>query len=236
MKTRREAVSTGLATIGLTLASHASALAKKSSDVGKSPSMMQENPDSHGAQTSRIPIICLEEHVHDPIVASAVKDALTAELPYFAGIGSRYRDDPSKQPADRPRLTFIPDSIKTAAAPMSDRIQAMDAVGIDYQVISLSNLPQLAAREKVVDLVRGSNDRLAEAVARYPDRFSAFFSLPWQNPDAAIREAERCVKELNLPATMLSGRPEGKIFIDDPRFDPVLERSDDLTIWDSQVG
>lgn len=173
-------------------------------------------------------IICLEEHVHDPVVASAVKDAFIAEVPYVMDIGRRYQDDPDREPADRPRLTFLPKTMKTAAEPLSNRIPEMDKAAIDYQVISLSNEPQLAAGGDAVDLVRGANDRLAQAVAQYPDRFSAFFTLPWQDTDAAVREAERCVRDLKLPATMLIGRPGGEAFIDDPRFEPVLAKLAEL--------
>lgn len=167
-------------------------------------------------------IICLEEHVSAPVVAEAVKKAIATEAPYMMDIGSRFRDAPDREPADRPRLTFIGETVKTAAAPLSSRIPAVDAARIDCQVISLSNEPQLAAKSGAADLVRGANDRIAETIARHPDRFSAFFTLPWQDPDAAVREAERCVRELKLPATLLTGRPEGHAFIDDARFEPVL--------------
>lgn len=173
-------------------------------------------------------IICLEEHVHDPFVAAAVKEAFIAEAPYVMDIGRRHRDDPARYPADRPRLTFIPDSMKTAAQPLATRLPAMDAAGIDRQVISLSNELQLAPRGQAADVARGVNDRLADAVAKHPTRFSAFFSLPWQDPEAAVREAERCVRDLKLPATLLTGRPDGEAFIDDARFEPILARLAEL--------
>ena len=173
-------------------------------------------------------IICLEEHIQDVVVASAVKDAFAAEVPYMRGLGSRFRDDPSREPADRPRLTFIPDSMKTAAMPLSARLLEMDRNAIDFQVLSLSNEPQLAAQGDAIELVRAANNRLAQAVAVYPNRFSAFFTLPWQNPEAAVREAERCVKQLKLPATLLTGRPMAEHFIDDARFEPVLAKLAEL--------
>ncbi len=213
MKTRREALSAGAAILGLPLAARATA----SQTVGAD------------AEGSRMRIVCFEEHIHDPIVASAIQETLAAEIPYFfEGIGERYRDDPSQLPADRPRLTFIPESMKTAAAPLSHRIPVMDDAGIDVQVVSITNQPQLAAQGDALDLTRAANDRLAAAIAQHPDRFSAFFTLPWQDPDAAVREAERCVRDLKLPATMLSGRPTLDQFIDDARFEPVLAKLAEL--------
>jgi hypothetical protein len=177
---------------------------------------------------SRLRIICLEEHVADPIVAAAVKDAFLAEVPYVRDIGSRYQEDPDREPQDRPRLTFLPKTMQFATQPLSHRLPEMDKAGIDYQVISLSNEPQLAPAAIASDLVRGVNDRLAEAVAKHPKRFSAFFSLPWQDPEAAVREAERCVRELKLPATMIIGRPAAHLFLDDKRFEPVLAKLAEL--------
>ena len=173
-------------------------------------------------------IICLEEHFSDMAVSAAVRNAHTAEAPYLMDLGTRYQDDPDLEPADRPRLTFIPKTIKNSAEPLPRRIPVMDAAGIDFQVISLSNQPQLAPKGEAADLARGANDRLAAAVAEHPDRFSAYFTLPWQDPDAAVSEAERCVRELKLPATMLTGRPDGNVFIDDPRFEPVLAKLAEL--------
>lgn len=173
-------------------------------------------------------IICLEEHVGDPVIASAVEDATAAQMPYAVDIGSRYLDDPSREPADRPRVISLQDSLKMLDEPLSARTLAMDEAGIDYHVLSLSSEPQLATQGDAAELVRGANDRLAEAVAKHPDRFSAFFTLPWQDPDEAVREAERCVLELRLPGTLLTGRPDGEHFIDDARFEPVLAKLAEL--------
>ena len=169
-----------------------------------------------------MPIICLEEHVNDPVVAQATVAEFAASVPYFQGLGSRYRENPAHFATDRPSLTFVPDSIRIASGPMTSRIAAMDEAGIDMQVISLSNSAQLARGASGIELIRSANDRLADAARAYPSRISAFFSLPWWDPDAAAREVERCVTELGLPATMLNGRPDGDSFLDDPRFDAVL--------------
>lgn len=167
-------------------------------------------------------IVCLEEHVSDPAIAAAAAPAFGAEVPYMQGIGSRYRDDPDREPKDRPRLTFLGDTMKMAMEPLANRLPAMDAAGIDGQVVSLSNAPQFIPLDGAAAMIRAANDRLAASVAAHPGRFSAFFTLPWQDPAAAVREAERCVRELKLTATLLTGRPQGGAFLDDPRFESVL--------------
>ena len=45
---------------------------------------------------------------------------------------------------------------------------------------------------------------------------------------AAVREAERCVRDLKLTATLLTGRPGPGVFIDDPRFEPILAKLAEL--------
>lgn len=193
--------------------------------VGESPALATKpGQPATGGQRPRLPIICLEEHINDPAIAQATMPAFAEQLPYFSGLGSRYREDPAGYDPSRPSLTFVPASIRTASALLSERLTAMDAAGIDMQVLSLSNAPQIAPAALAGDLIRASNDRLAEAAARHPGRFSGFFALPWQDPAAAVREAERCVRDLKLPGTLISGRPDGDSFLDDPRFDEVLAR------------
>ncbi len=173
-------------------------------------------------------IICLEEHISDPVVVAAIKDASMAQAPCVADVGSVYQDDPEREPPDRPRLMFLPKAMKAATEPLSARVSVMDKAALDFQVVSLSNAPQLAAKDAAADLVRGANDRLAASIATHPDRFSAFFTLPWQDPEAAVDEAERCVRKLKLPATLLTGRPSDEHFIDHPRFEPILAKLAEL--------
>ena len=49
-----------------------------------------------------------------------------------------------------------------------------------------------------VPLARRANDRLAETVARHPDRFAAFAALPTADPRAAADELERTVTQARL--------------------------------------
>jgi 2,3-dihydroxybenzoate decarboxylase len=82
---------------------------------------------------------------------------------------------------------------------------------------------------KAVELAVGANDRLAEAVARHPDRFAGFAALPTPNPAAAAEELERCVRELGFKGAMIHGRSQGA-FHDDQRFDPIFERAEALDV------
>src|SRR4029453_3394372 len=72
------------------------------------------------------------------------------------------------------------------------RIADMDAAGIDVQVLSLTSpgVEQLDATEAVA-LAREANDRLADALPRYPSRFAGFAAFPTMAPDVAASEMER---------------------------------------------
>lgn len=49
-----------------------------------------------------------------------------------------------------------------------------------------------------LDIAKFLNDDLAASVAKHPDRFIGLGTLPLQDPDAAIKELERCIKELGF--------------------------------------
>ena len=105
----------------------------------------------------------------------------------------------------------------------ADRLQHMDAMGIDVQVLSYTSagLPAIPAAE-AVPLAREINDQLATAIAAHPDRFAGFATLPTPDPEAAALELERAVSKLGLKGAMISGRTNG-LFLDDPAFRPILE-------------
>jgi 2,3-dihydroxybenzoate decarboxylase len=72
-------------------------------------------------------------------------------------------------------------------------------------------------------VARRSNDILAEHVSRHPTRLGGFAALPMQDPEAAARELERCVKQLGFHGFMVNGfsqvgAAETVVYYDDPRF------------------
>jgi predicted TIM-barrel fold metal-dependent hydrolase len=102
------------------------------------------------------------------------------------------------------------------------RIEAMDAAGIDMQILSIAppgtqGLPVAEA----VALSREANDRAADAVRRYPTRLRALMTLPTPNPDAAVAELERHAGTLGHVGIMSYGR-SGERPLDDPAFDELL--------------
>ena len=70
-----------------------------------------------------------------------------------------------------------------------ERIALMDETGLDVQVLSLTTPGLHELGPESVDLARRVNDAVAEAeaVARHPDRFQAFATLPVSAPEAAAQ-------------------------------------------------
>jgi aminocarboxymuconate-semialdehyde decarboxylase len=104
---------------------------------------------------------------------------------------------------------------------LARRLEAMDAAGIDVQVLSPNPLTYFShvEAEWAVPFCQRHNDELAALVARAPDRLQGFAQLPMQDPPRARAELERAVGELGLLAPYLGtdlGRP-----LDDPAFDEV---------------
>ena len=174
-------------------------------------------------------IICVEEHTSDLDLFKAGKPKQEAIAKYFTEVGPSFNG--SLDDGDDQLPKTIDFQISTKLLPDRDggRLALMDKHGIDVQILSYSNPSQDAPAEVQVQLTREANDRLAEAVRAHPSRFRGFACLPWAHPAAAAEELERAVKELGLVGTLLPGRP-GDTFLDDPRYDPILAKLDELRV------
>lgn len=111
------------------------------------------------------------------------------------------------------------------------RLRAMDAAGVDVQILSaaLGNLVQALKPVRALKISRALNDRLAAAVAAHPDRFRAFASLPMSDPMAAATELRRAVGELGHVGAMIHG-PTNGTFLDDASVGCVLAEAAELGV------
>jgi hypothetical protein len=108
------------------------------------------------------------------------------------------------------------------------RIADMDAAGIDYQVLSLvvCGVEMLEA-DQAIAIAHDTNEQLAAAMRSYPTRFGGFAALALQDPAKAAIELEYCVNRLGFAGALINGMTAG-VFLDDPRFTPVLEAAESL--------
>jgi aminocarboxymuconate-semialdehyde decarboxylase len=80
------------------------------------------------------------------------------------------------------------------------RLKDMDRMGIDIQAVSPAPNQTYYWTEPGMgaDLARAVNERLAEIVARHPDRFVALGTVPLQDVSLAVAELEHCVRKLGM--------------------------------------
>ncbi len=102
------------------------------------------------------------------------------------------------------------------------RLKSMDDAGITLQVLSHAGPnADLVPGPGGVAMARETNDYLAAAIARHPDRFKGFAMLPLQSPEACGVELKRAVKELGFLGALVNGTTEGR-FLDHPSYDGLM--------------
>ena len=96
------------------------------------------------------------------------------------------------------------------------RIADMDRMGIDIQAVCPAPQQTYYWTEPGLGLEvsRMINDRLAQIVATWPDRFVALGTVPLQNVELAVAELERCVKRLGLRGVEINPNVAGRELTD----------------------
>ncbi len=148
------------------------------------------------------------------------------------------RDTPSefsfaKDPTGRTIITHRGARFFGVTAPMSDpnkRLEDMDSVGIDVEVISLSTPNIFFADEtRQPEVARILNDAYAELIAKHPNRFKGFASIPMDAPDAALDELHRAIDELKLNGVVLLSNIKGRA-LTSPASRPFFEEANRMNL------
>jgi len=109
------------------------------------------------------------------------------------------------------------------------RTKEMDMTEVGVQV--LSTIPVLfnywAKPEHGLETSRFFNDHMAKCVDHHPTRFIGLGTVPMQDIDTAIREMERCVKELKMPGLEI-GSNINKKNLGDAEFEPFWQAAEEL--------
>jgi predicted TIM-barrel fold metal-dependent hydrolase len=144
-------------------------------------------------------------------------DRMVEQVPQFANMAKRVSEVP-------------------ALVDLGARFRVMDQFENYVQILSLPGSPPLevlVGPERTPELTKIANDGMAELVDKHRDRFPGFIaSLPMNNPDAAIEEVDRVIRELKAVGvqmfTNVNGRP-----LDLPEYRLLFEKMAgyDLPIW-----
>lgn len=109
------------------------------------------------------------------------------------------------------------------------RLKEMDATDVTVQV--LSTIPVLfnywAKAKDGLETSRFFNDHIADTVSKNPGRFIGIGTVPMQDIDLAIKEMERCVKELKMPGLEIGSNING-VNLNDSTFFPFYEAAEKL--------
>jgi 2,3-dihydroxybenzoate decarboxylase len=126
-----------------------------------------------------------------------------------------------------PRPKFIIDRLQELGQP---RIDDMNASGVDKQILSLTSPGvQVFDAATAVSVAISSNDQLAEAIRKHPDRYAGLAAVAPQNPKEGAKELERGVRQLGLKGAILNSHTLGE-YLDDPKFWDIFAAAEALDV------
>lgn len=114
---------------------------------------------------------------------------------------------------------------------LSKRIKEMDEVGLDLQLVCqgagvyADQLPT----EEALDIVKQSNDILAQRVAPYRDRLMGVTALSLKNIVASVGEIERTATQ-GFRAVLLYPHVAGEMMVDTVAMDPIFAKISELNL------
>jgi predicted TIM-barrel fold metal-dependent hydrolase len=154
-------------------------------------------------------IVTLEEHISFP--------EMTAKIPKEA-LGGFGQSEVMQRLA--PKLADI----------TGERLRSMDNNGITVQVLSVdSSGANFVSPQEAPAFAMQYNNLIAEKMAGFEERFTAFALLPMTAPMAAADELERTVTEHHFCGAMIRGLTQDQ-FLDHPKFAPIFERAEKLDV------
>ncbi len=138
-----------------------------------------------------------------------------------------------KSPSGQTIITYRGARFFGVTPPMTDvakRLEDMDRVGIDVEVVSLST-PNVffADAQHQPEIARMVNDAYAELMVKYPTRFKAFASIPMDSADEALKELHRAINELKMNGVILLSNIGGKA-LTSPEYRPFFAEANRMKL------
>ncbi len=102
------------------------------------------------------------------------------------------------------------------------RIQHMDETGIDKAILALTSpgVQPFLDVDEAKAIASRANDQLAEAVARFPDRYYGMTTVAPQDPNWSAQEIRRGAA-LGFKGVQINSHTQGS-YLDEPQFDPIF--------------
>jgi len=108
------------------------------------------------------------------------------------------------------------------------RLRTMDEYDVDMHVLGLTSTGvQMMDPDTGTAVAAIANDRLHEAVRKYPDRFAGLGTFAPQDPARAVKEVERVMTELKLNGLIINSHTNGE-FLSERKYWPILEAIEGL--------
>lgn len=133
--------------------------------------------------------------------------------------------DEANRTLTRPSFMFQRAQANRVMVDLDARFRVMDQFPGYRQIPSLASPTpeQIASPDQSPDLARIANDAMAQMVARHPHRFPSFVAtLPLNNPDAALTEADRAVTKLGALGVQMMTSVDGQP-LDRPEYLAIFE-------------
>ena len=164
--------------------------------------------------------IDLHCHVYVPAAEEAVAEAFEMETDFLFKFSNEATREVNRRQAQEifGKLT----SVET-------RLADMDGMAIDIQALSPAPLQYYYALEPDLGLTsaRIINDHIAEIVDAHPDRFVGLGTVPMQEPELAVAELDRAVRELGMRGVEICTSVVGEELSND-RFRKFFAKAEDL--------
>lgn len=114
---------------------------------------------------------------------------------------------------------------------LGKRVKEMDEAGLDLQLVCQGAgvyADQLPANQ-ALEIVRQSNDVLAERVAPHKDRLMGITALSLKNIEASVQEVERTAAQ-GFRAVLLYPHVDGEMLVDTPAMEPIFAKISELNL------
>jgi 2,3-dihydroxybenzoate decarboxylase len=111
------------------------------------------------------------------------------------------------------------------------RIKAMDEAEIEISVLSLTDpgIQGIADTKTAIEQASKTNAFLAEKISKHPKRLRGFACLALQDPFAATKELEHCIRQYGFVGGLINGQTQGS-YLDDEKFHPFWKKVQELDV------